>query len=144
MLTANTQHQIPMLPTSVVAMLGIVPHDPAYFERVVEIVRRDPALATMALHFANSSAFSGQVASATLDQAIVRLGARRFVNMVTSSHLVQVFVPASEEMSRLWRHATSASVAARSLARLWPKLAIHPDWAAVAGLVHNLGAMSAW
>lgn len=141
MTTEALHHQIPMLSRSAVDLLAVGPADPGYLERVLDVASRDPALTTMALHLANSSAFSGEVAIPTLEQAVMRIGARRFVTMVLSSHLVQVFVPASEEMARLWRHAATTSVAARCLAGVWPRLEIHPDWAATAGLIHNLGAM---
>lgn len=141
MISTATSIPVPTLPASIVELLAVGSNDPAYYERVVRVAGRDPGLATTAIHLANSSAFGGQATSTTLEQSILRLGARRFVSLVVSAHLVQIFVPASLEMQKLWRHSIATSVAARSVARLWPQLAVPPEQGALAGLIHNLGAM---
>lgn len=133
--------KVPILSTSVVRLMSIGPTDPQYFETVMTTVSRDAGLASQAFNLANSVAFARSEPCSSLGEAMMRLGARRFVAMALGGHMVNVFVPASREMSQLWSDAIRCATANRVLANTYPELEVQEYWALIVGLLHKAGSL---
>lgn len=104
-------------------MLELQPHLSAEdysINEVVLAIRKDQALASAILKMANSSFYAGLKTVKTIQDAVVRLGAKRISNLVSVITQRQAYVSASREvggmMEALWRHALGTAVAVRWLA----------------------------
>lgn len=111
---------------------------------VVDIIRRDQALASGILKVANSSFYAGLKTIKTIQDAVVRLGAKSVSNLVTVITQRQNYVSDSREVGRLmeslWRHALGTAVSVRWLAmRLgFDRLS---EEGFLAGLLHDVGKL---
>lgn len=142
---ANAQHSIaeridrlPMLPSTVVELIGLDPSSDDYPTQVQEVVERDPSLAARVLSWANSATSGPREPIQSLPQAIMRMGARRAAQLITSVAVMRVFVPGTEEVRNLWRHALQTATAARELAQAAGP-GLDPHQAYVFGLMHDIG-----
>ena len=134
--------RIPILSSSLAQLVSIRPDDEMYFESVMSTVMDDPGLTSKAFRFSKSVAFGGQSEPDDLKDVLMRLGARRFVALMVDSHFVSVFVPASNELNALLRHSMFVAGGNRYLASTFPSIGVHPEWAYVNGMLHNIGAFA--
>ena len=139
---SERRRHIPILSSSVTRLVCIRPNDEQYFESVMSIVMDDPGLTSEAFRLSTSAVFGGRIEPATLSDVLLRLGARRFVSLMIGSHVVSVFVPASNELSALLRHSIFVASGNRYLAATFPSIGVHPEWAYVNGMLHNIGTFA--
>ncbi len=105
------------------------------------LIARDQALAARTLRLANSSFYGLQSAVRTIPQAITVLGFDSVRSLVVSAGVIDCFTPAagsSFDYRAFWRHAIGTALAARALARCCGK---SPEFAFVAGLLHDVGVL---
>ena len=115
------------------------------YRKISEIVSADTALVARILALANSALYGPSTPIRSVDQALLRLGTRRFHTLVLTAALRQLlFELGGDEWQQLrdfWRHSLTTALTARALATLtrYPE----PDEAFMLGMLHNIGELIA-
>ncbi|TYC59333.1 HDOD domain-containing protein [Marinobacter sp. BW6] len=136
--------QLPSLPEVTLRALDACHQDENY-RKISEIVSADTALVARILALANSALYGPSTPIRSVDQALLRLGTRRFHTLVLTAALRQLlFELGGDEWQQLrdfWRHSLTTALTARALATLtrYPE----PDEAFMLGMLHNIGELIA-
>lgn len=136
--------QLPSLPEVTLRALDACHQDESY-RKISEIVSADTALVARILALANSALYGPSTPIRSVDQALLRLGTRRFHTLVLTAALRQMlFELGGDEWQQLrdfWRHSLTTALTARALATLtrYPE----PDEAFMLGMLHNIGELIA-
>lgn len=136
--------QLPSLPEVTLRALDACHQDESY-RKISEIVSADTALVARILALANSALYGPSTPIRSVDQALLRLGTRRFHTLVLTAALRQLlFELGGDEWQQLrdfWRHSLTTALTARALATLtrYPE----PDEAFMLGMLHNIGELIA-
>ncbi|MBW4935812.1 HDOD domain-containing protein [Marinobacter sp. F4206] len=136
--------QLPSLPEVTLRALEACHQDESY-RTISEIVSVDTALVARILALANSALYRPATRITSVDQALLRLGTRRFHTLVLTAALRQLlFELGGDEWQQLrdfWRHSLTTALTARALATL---TRYHePDEAFMLGMLHNIGELIA-
>ncbi len=131
----------PEMPSLSQSLLGYLDDPDVDFVVIHDMVQYDPGLTANVLRLANSVYFGGAGTVGSLQQALVRLGTKRILELVLSLTVSPRLVPNLPgyglQARELLRHAIWTGLAARELARL---LSIpHEDTVFTVGLLHDLG-----
>ncbi|MGO1693980.1 MAG: HDOD domain-containing protein [Marinobacter sp.] len=136
--------QLPSLPEVTLRALEACQRDESY--RVIsEIVASDTALVVRILALANSALYGPTSGIRSIDQALMRLGTRRFKTLILTAALRQALFElgggAWQQLRDFWRHALTTAMTARALATLtrYPEA----DEAFMLGMLHNIGELIA-
>ncbi len=136
--------QLPSLPEVTLRALEACHRDENY-RTISNIVSMDTALVARILALANSALYGPGTRITSVDQALTRLGTRRFYTLVLTAALRQLlFELGGDEWQQLrdfWRHSLTTALTARALATLtrYPE----PDEAFMLGMLHNIGELIA-
>lgn len=136
--------QLPSLPEVTLRALEACHQDQSY-RRISDIVCADTALVTRVLALANSALYGPVSQIRSVDQALLRLGTRRFHTLVLTAALRQLLFELGadqwQQLRDFWRHSLTTALTARALATLtrFPE----PDQAFMLGLLHNVGELIA-
>ncbi|WP_417517073.1 HDOD domain-containing protein [Marinobacter sp.] len=136
--------QLPSLPEVTLRALDVCNRDGNYRE-ISEIVASDTALVVRILALANSALYGPTPGIRSIDQALMRLGTRRFKTLVLTAALRQILFELGDgawhQLRDYWRHALTAALTARALATLtrYPEA----DEAFMLGMLHNIGELIA-
>lgn len=136
--------QLPSLPEVTLRALDAC-HQDANYRTISEIVSADTALVARILALANSALYGPSTPIRSVDQALLRLGTRRFHTLVLTAALRQLmFELGGDEWQQLrdfWSHSLTTALTARALATLtrYPE----PDEAFMLGMLHNIGELIA-
>lgn len=131
--------ELPVLPDVVMQILKLDVADMDYFEKVGRLIARDPGAAAHLLVFANSARVRGVSEIRSIDEALVRLGARGVANMVTTMGLAKVFKPKKSFEKLLWVHSLEVAMAGRAIVRVLRDKNINGEEIYLAGLLHDIG-----
>ncbi len=143
-MTIATDLQLPSLPEITLRALEAC-HQEASYRQISDIVSADTALVARILALANSALYGPLTQVRSVDQALLRLGTRRFHTLLMTVALGQLlFELGAEEWQQLrdfWRHSLTTALTARALATLtaYPE----PDEAFLLGMLHNIGELMA-
>lgn len=136
--------QLPSLPEVTLRALEACHQDESY-RAISDIVAADTALVARILALANSALYGPSTPIRSVDQALLRLGTRRFQTLVLTAALRQLlFELGGEEWQQLrdfWRHSLTTALTARALATLTRYR--EPDEAFMLGMLHNIGELLA-
>lgn len=136
--------QLPSLPEVTLRALDACHQDESY-RTISEIVSADTALVARILALANSALYGPSTPIRSVDQALLRLGTRRFHTLVLTAALRQLlFELGGDEWQQLrdfWRHSLTTALTARALATLTRYQ--EPDEAFMLGMLHNIGELIA-
>jgi signal transduction histidine kinase/HD-like signal output (HDOD) protein len=136
--------QLPSLPEVTLRALDACHQDESY-RKISEIVSADTALVARILALANSALYGPSTPIRSVDQALLRLGTRRFHTLVLTAALRQLlFELGGDEWQQLrdfWRHSLTTALTARALATLTRYA--EPDEAFMLGMLHNIGELIA-
>ncbi len=136
--------QLPSLPEVTLRALDACHNDENY-RKISEIVSADTALVARILALANSALYGPSAPIRSVDQALLRLGTRRFHTLVLTAALRQLlFELGGDEWQQLrdfWRHSLTTALTARALATLTRYQ--EPDEAFMLGMLHNIGELIA-
>ncbi|MCM0611214.1 HDOD domain-containing protein [Marinobacter sediminum] len=136
--------QLPSLPEVTLRALEACQQDENY-RTISQIVSADTALVTRILALANSALYGPTTRIRSVDQALLRLGTRRFHTLVLTAALRQLlFELGGDEWQQLrdfWRHSLTTALTARALATLTRYS--EPDEAFMLGMLHNIGELIA-
>ena len=130
--------QLPVLPGMIMQLISLMEDEKTTFQDMAKLIMTDQVLISRILKVANSAfyAVSGQVDS--IHYAIVRLGMREVVNIVTSIQVLSLQnhdVP-QEKLQAILDGALQTAFLASGLAR---QLRVDPDEAFLGGLLLDLG-----
>lgn len=137
---ASVEHH-PSMPALYGKVLTALNTPDVNFGEVAEIIKYDPGITMNVLKAVNSAAYGSGNPIDSLQQAAVRLGSRRLVNIVMAQGLVsQLECPVSGyglEPQMLLRHSIGVALTAEALARILCR--DKTDLLFTAGLLHDMG-----
>jgi putative nucleotidyltransferase with HDIG domain len=127
-------------PVVVQKVLACVSHPDFRMEQVRDLIEEDPALAARILRVANSVAFQTRVPCASIQEAIVRLGARTVTDLASGMAAMTAFSDLNGAGKAVREHCVGTAAIVRALAyRLDDGAA--PAVAFLAGLLHDIGKL---
>ncbi len=130
------------LPTSVTRLAVLATRESVDLAQIVDIVRYDPALTAALLRRANSSWSAARTEIATVNDAVVRLGAGPVLALALGVNVrARLEAPVPEydlHAGDLWQHSVAASLAAEALVRAGAPLPLETPTAA---LLHDVGKL---
>lgn len=131
---------LPTLPGIAAELLRMV-HDPrSSMPQLAQVIERDPALSTKVLKVVNSPFYGLRQKIGDLDKALVILGMREIVNLVSGLLVFRTFSKhhgPTFDRRAFWLHSAACAVIARAIsARLGYRFA-GEDF--VGGLIHDVG-----
>lgn len=126
-------------PPEVVQRLSeLVTSDDATPDDVARVIQHDTYLTAAVLRIANSPLHAPLVPVETVQRAVMMLGMRQILSLVTAASLMRLMTPRDVAARRtFWRHAACAATAARALAVACG--GADPGRAFVAGMLHDIG-----
>ncbi|GGC80788.1 HDOD domain-containing protein [Marinobacter halophilus] len=139
-----TDLHLPSLPEVTLRALEAC-HAGENYRAISQIVATDTALITRLLALSNSALYRSSPPIRSTEQALMRLGTRRFQTLLLTSALRQLlFELDSDEWQQLrdfWRHSLITALTAKTLATLtrYPD----PEEAFLLGMVHNIAELIA-
>lgn len=131
---------------------GVLQRSLALFSRRDELsiaelashVEQDVVIAATILGLANSAVYRGRSPVSSLRQAIVRLGINKARNVLLGLSVARSFggikVPGGWSLIRFNAHSLAAAIFCDLIVRNVPS--IDPEWAFMAGLLHDLGLLA--
>lgn len=132
-------HSLPSLPAVVAELMTLSKDSEDFLERVVELAKLDPPLASRILRVANSVLSAPNTPIADLHTALVRLGVIRTVALVSALSVARIFYAKDSEHKAVWQHSIETACLSRLLANLIPEFRIDPELAYTCGLLHDIG-----
>ncbi|WP_417545880.1 HDOD domain-containing protein [Marinobacter sp.] len=136
--------QLPSLPEVTLRALEACNKDGNYRE-ISEIIASDTALVVRILALGNSALYGPTPGIRSIDQALSRLGTKRFKTLILTAALQQVLFElgagAWQQLRDFWRHALTTALTARALATLTRYQ--EADEAFMLGMLHNIGELIA-
>ncbi|MED5467533.1 MAG: HDOD domain-containing protein, partial [Pseudomonadota bacterium] len=136
--------QLPSLPEVILRALDAC-HSGQSYREISRIVSADTALVTRLLALTSSALYQRGAPSHSVEQALLRLGTRKFQTLLLTSALRQLmFELGGDEWQQLrdfWRHSLTTALTAKTLATLtrYPE----PEEAFLLGMMHNIGELIA-
>lgn len=139
----NNRMALPSLP-DIALRVGKAIRDPDNsLNEIAKIVQSDAGLTARLIQVANSPLYQGQAAITSCRMAISRLGLESTRNLTFSFAMKQLFNTRSPILKNLlvkvWRHSSRVAAICHVLARKSKRF--DPDFALLAGLVHDIGAL---
>jgi HD-like signal output (HDOD) protein len=125
-------------PEVVQRLSALVTSDDATPDDVARVIQHDTYLTAAVLRIANSPLHAPLVPVETVQRAVMMLGMRQILSLVTAASLMRLMTPRDVAARRtFWRHAACAATAARALAVACG--GAEPGRAFVAGMLHDIG-----
>lgn len=131
---------LPVLSAVATRVLSMLADDQSDVTCLLELIRLDAALTAKILRLANSPMYGGLVETQTIDQAIVRLGAKAIKQAVLIAATGEVFDRNDTYAREMWSHSVAVGVASQALS-IKVNQAL-PDEAFVAGVLHDIGKLA--
>jgi putative nucleotidyltransferase with HDIG domain len=133
----------PGMPVTAAKLLPLLKHSDSTAKEVESVLKYDPGLTANILKLTNSAYFGIPTKVSSVKQAIVLLGWKRLMQVITTicmSPLMQKSVPGYDIRSgELWRHSIAVSVAAEILVKAL-KIS-DADEVFTAALLHDVGKL---
>ncbi len=130
--------QLPVLPSILMQLISLMEDENTTFQDIARLIMTDQVLISRVLKIANSPIYGGTGQVDSIHLAIVRLGMREILNIVTAIKLNSINYAgvAQEKMQGLMDNALKTAFVATGLARL---CRVDPDEAFLGGLLLDLG-----
>jgi putative nucleotidyltransferase with HDIG domain len=109
-------------------------------EQVRDLIEEDPALAARILRVANSVAFRARVPCASIQDAIVRLGARTVTDLASGMAAMTAFADLKGAGKAVREHCVGTAAIVRALAYRMSD-GVDPAVAFLVGLLHDIGKL---
>jgi putative nucleotidyltransferase with HDIG domain len=127
-------------PVVVQKVIACVANSNFKMEKVRDLIEEDPALAARILRVANSVAFQTRVPCASIQDAIVRMGARTVTDLASGMAAMTAFADLKGAGKAVREHCVGTAAIVRALAyRMSDGFA--PSAAFLAGLLHDIGKL---
>jgi putative nucleotidyltransferase with HDIG domain len=129
---------LPAFSPIAVKLLGLVADENASFQKIAEMLSRDPALSGQVLRVANSGLFGRRVAIQSVLHAIAMLGLRK-ISQIAITTAISHDLPrrTSPWMRNWWRHSIATALVAEYAAT--DRLDVNFGY--TAGLLHTIGQL---
>jgi putative nucleotidyltransferase with HDIG domain len=140
-LVSRNAVKVPPYPAVAMKVDELVRREDYGLDELAKLVASDQALAADALRCANSAFYSRGVATASLNQAIARIGAKEVARLAIASGLgahARKPGPLAALKRRVWLEALAAAALAQELAK---SRHLPADEAFVCALLHDFGKM---
>ncbi len=125
-------------PEVVQRLSSLVASEDATPDDVARVIQHDTYLTAAVLRIANSPLHAPLEPVETVQRAVMMLGMRQILTLVTAASLMRLMSPRDVAARRaFWRHAACAATAARALAVACG--GTDPGKAFVAGMLHDIG-----
>lgn len=126
---------LPPLPTEMQVLMSRINNPNMEVEEIIECIS-DPLLVSKVLRICNSSFYGRRSNIGTLREAVVYMGLKSLLSIVTV-HALSGFSPRNaSRIQAVLRHSLTTAMVAKQLAR---DMAYNHDQAFVCGLLHDLG-----
>ena len=131
--------ELPAFPRVVNDILQALDDDNATLGAIVKFVECDPVVTARIVSLANSAALGGRHSAQLRDvnMAVSLIGLARVREIVLAVSLAE-FAQQSQMSAYFWEHSVAVAVTAQELGR---HTRISPDYALVAGLLHDVGQL---
>ena len=133
---------LPSMPTTVLALGKAVGDDRCTVDRILGILRQDPALSAALLRLSNSVMYVRDDRVMDLRSAVLRLGFEAIFNLGQSAAIIRSIRGGSHlDPLRLWQHSVAVGLVAKGICGLvgQPRL---QESAYLAGLLHDIGKIA--
>lgn len=131
--------RLPAFPRVVNDILKTLDDENATLGALVRFVETDPVITARILSVANSAALgarrSGQLRNVQMAISLIGLGRVREIALAVS---LAVFAQQSQMSAHYWEHSVAVAITAQELGRY---TRTSPDYALVAGLLHDIGQL---
>lgn len=136
--------QLPLFHPVALKLQNILQKEDFRIEEIVNLILRDQALASQILRLANSAFFSGLTKVSTIQEAVLRLGAKQVANlamMANQEENYSISVPELRAFSQtLWKHAMGCALGSKWLAEKAGYRNLAQE-AFLGGLLHDIGKL---
>ncbi len=136
--------QLPLFHPIALKLQQILKTSDFTIESVVSLILKDQALASQMLRLANSAFFSGLSKVATIQEAVIRLGAKQVASIAMMANQEENYRFAVPELQgfaqSLWRHAMGCALGSRWLAEKGGYKSMAQE-AFLGGLLHDIGKL---
>jgi putative nucleotidyltransferase with HDIG domain len=137
---------IPAAPHLVSQVLSLTSDPNFSMDRLVSLIRMDPAITSHVLRVCNSPYYGLRNKVASLDHAVAILGVNAMVDVVLSSGLLKVLNDDLQDgyvmgKGHLWRHSVATALITQRLTRNTKIKGINPSVAFTAALLHDTGKL---
>lgn len=141
---AQGVQMLPVFPDVALRLQQLLSHPDFDMGELAEVISEDQALTGQVLRMANSAFFAGLTKVATINDAIIRLGAQEVANLAMMASQANYYRSSNrfidEQMKDLWRHALGCAYGARWLAVRTGYDTLQ-QYAFLAGLLHDIGKL---
>jgi putative nucleotidyltransferase with HDIG domain len=127
-------------PVVVQKVIACVSRPDFKMEQVRDLIEEDPALAARILRVANSVAFQTRLPCATIQDAIIRMGARAVTDLASGLAAMTAFADLKGTGKAVREHCVGTAVIVRALAYRMDE-SIATGVAFLAGLLHDIGKL---
>lgn len=142
--TADILDRVKRLPppsATATRLIAVITDPESSVEDIIEVIKYDPGLTSEVLRICNSAYYGLQRRVSSLQEAIVRLGSMRVLQLVMSVHTTTLLSRPQPgyglEPGVLWRHCVAVAIAA---ARFGTRMGIANEGLIfTAGLLHDIG-----
>jgi putative nucleotidyltransferase with HDIG domain len=132
--------QLPSLPTAALRCIEMLQNPKCTTAGLVEVLGRDPLLASQVVGRANAAIVPGASPARSLEQAIGRLGTRPLANLLIEVSTRRIFESRDAGIraafQSMWDHSIAVAQLSQTLAK---RLKTDPDLSYLAGLLHDVG-----
>lgn len=131
------------LPATARKLIAAMSGEEASLTEIARLIEFDQAIAAGVLRIAQSAAFAGMQGTQTVQEAVMRVGTSRLLNLVLGDYMKSLKVDAGLYdlgQDDLWAHGAASELAVRALMQERPRLKIPPS-AQTAALLHDIGKL---
>ncbi len=136
---------LPTLPEVAFQIRDTAEDDDSTMNDIVRVLQKDPAVCAELVRCANSALMRTVNQCRDVNGAVNRMGVDTTVNVAMAQAMKQMFQATSDavdsRMRNTWNKAVEVAAMCYVLAQTRRKLGLKPDQAALAGLMHNIGAL---
>ncbi len=131
-------YEVPTLPAIVMQALHVLQDPDSDAKAVQRVIINDPAISAKILRVANSAFFGRSRRVATIAEAVNVLGFTNVQGILISVSAFDAFRTKRLNLLDFWKHSIATATAARFLSC---SLAVPPEQAFMAGLLHDIGKL---
>lgn len=138
----KTKSKLPPLPKVISHLMILLSSPTASLEDISAIIALDPATGGRILRLANSVSFGFFEKTASIEDAISRIGFQSTCDIVVAMALINTFrKDPFINFEQFWTHSLSVAFAAQIIEKHSPKINGFSEEAYTAGLFHDLGIL---
>ena len=134
---------LPSLPEIALYISSVLEKDDVSLKKLAKIIQVDPVISARVVRVANSSLYSSETQSNSIQDALERIGVEGVRTIVKGVVLRDLFMPnrqpINDAMTRFYEHSIRTGVICYALAKNLP--GFDRDQAFLAGILHDIGVV---